>query len=75
MHNFPKDGTINDSYTDTCGTNHGPVVGISGGETWDDVLEAVKDEYHVVTGGGRTVSAAGGWFVFDSCFFYPFEFP
>lgn len=31
------------------------------GETWDDVLEAVKDNYHIVTGGGRTVSAAGGW--------------
>ena len=31
------------------------------GETWDDVLEAVKGDYHIVTGGGRTVSAAGGW--------------
>lgn len=31
------------------------------GETWDDVLEAVKGDYHIVTGGARTVSAAGGW--------------
>ena len=61
MHNYPKDGTITESYIDSCGTDHGPVVGIAGGETWDDVLEAVKDEYHIVTGGGRTVSAAGGW--------------
>jgi len=61
MHNYPKDGTINHNYVDSCGTNHGPVVGISGGEIWDDVLEAVKDSYHIVTGGARTVSAAGGW--------------
>lgn len=61
MHNFPKDGSINHNYTDTCGTNHGPAIAIAGGEVWDDVLESVKDEYHVVTGGGRTVSAAGGW--------------
>jgi hypothetical protein len=61
MHNFLKDGTINDNYIDTCGTNHGPVIGIAGGEIWDDVLVAVKDKYHIVTGGARTVSAAGGW--------------
>ena len=62
MHNYPKDGTIHHNYTDSlCGSNHGPAIGISGGEIWDDVLEAVKDKYHIVTGGGRTVSAAGGW--------------
>ena len=37
------------------------MVGIGGGEVWDDVLDHVKGDYHVVTGGGRTVSAAGGW--------------
>ena len=37
------------------------MVGIGGGEVWDDVLDHVKGDYHVVTGGGRTVSAAGRW--------------
>ena len=61
MHFYPKDGTVQTEYVDSCGVARGPVLGIGGGETWDDVLEAVKDEYHIVTGGGRTVSAAGGW--------------
>lgn len=61
MANYPKDGTITTSYADSCGTTTDAVVGIGGGETWNDVIEAVNDQYHVVTGGGRTVSAAGGW--------------
>mmetsp|Transcript_18542 Transcript_18542/g.21403 ORF Transcript_18542/g.21403 Transcript_18542/m.21403 type:complete len:684 (-) Transcript_18542:29-2080(-) len=60
MHNYPKDGHITTDFEDSCGNVH-DVVGISGGETIDDVLEAVKDDYHIVTGGGRTVGAAGGW--------------
>jgi hypothetical protein len=61
MQNYPKDGTITTDFQDSCGTTYDAVVGINGGETWNDVLEAVKGDYHVVTGGGRTVSAAGGW--------------
>jgi len=58
---FEKDGTIEPSYVDSCGTVHGPVVNIGGGETWNDVIEAVGEDYHIVTGGARTVSAVGGW--------------
>jgi hypothetical protein len=61
MQNYPKDGAITTDFVDSCGTSYDAVVGINGGETWNDVLEAVKGDYHIVTGGGRTVSAAGGW--------------
>jgi FAD/FMN-containing dehydrogenase len=59
MYHFEKDGQIR-NVTDSCGGTY-TTVGIGGGETWDDVIEAVKDDYHVVTGSCRTVSAAGGW--------------
>lgn len=61
MQNYPKDGTITDNYETCDGTVHHAAISINGGETWDDVIEAVGPNYHVVTGGGRTVSAAGGW--------------
>ena len=61
MHNFPKDGLIQNKFQNSCGDETGAVVGIGGGEVWDDVLDHVKGDYHVVTGGGRTVSAAGRW--------------
>ncbi|CAJ1939514.1 unnamed protein product [Cylindrotheca closterium] len=62
MQNFEKNGTIYDNYT-SCdgGTTYHAVVAVNGGETWNDVIEAVGPNYHVVTGGARTVSAAGGW--------------
>jgi len=60
MHNFPKDGQIKKNYTDSCGNVH-DVIGIGGGETWDDVLAAVKGDYHIVASSERTTSAAGGW--------------
>ena len=61
MHNYPKDGMIQTNFENSCGVVTDAVVGIGGGEVWDDVLDHVKGDYHVVTGGGRTVSAAGGW--------------
>jgi len=61
MANFKKDGSITDNYESCDGTFHHAIMSINGGETWNDVIEAVGPEYHVVTGGGRTVSAAGGW--------------
>jgi FAD/FMN-containing dehydrogenase len=61
MQNYPKDGTITVNYEDSCGTTHDAVIGVNGGETWNDVIEAVGPDYHIVTGGGRTVSAVGGW--------------
>ena len=66
MHNYEKDLTIHESYKNSCPASHEKyvehdVISIGGGAVWDDVIEAVKDNYHVVTGGGRTVSAIGGW--------------
>ena len=61
MGQFPKNGTITENYESCDGTIHHGVISINGGETWNDVIEAVGPDYHVVTGGGRTVSAAGGW--------------
>mmetsp|Transcript_2860 Transcript_2860/g.6726 ORF Transcript_2860/g.6726 Transcript_2860/m.6726 type:complete len:621 (-) Transcript_2860:68-1930(-) len=62
MQNFEKNGTIYDNYTSCDGAKtYHAVVAVNGGETWNDVIEAVGPNYHAVTGGGRTVSAAGGW--------------
>lgn len=62
MQNFEKNGTIYDDYTSCDGTKiYHAVIAVNGGETWNDVIEAVGTDYHVVTGGARTVSAAGGW--------------
>jgi hypothetical protein len=62
MQNYPKNGTILDNYTSCDGdTTYHAVISVNGGETWNDVIEAVGPDYHVVTGGARTVSAAGGW--------------
>lgn len=60
MQNFDKDLTIKPQYVNQCGDVH-DVIALGGGTIWDDVIEAVKGDYHVVTGGGRTVSAIGGW--------------
>lgn len=61
MQNYPKNDTITDNYESCDGAIHHAIISINGGETWNDVIEAVGDKYHVVAGGGRTVSAAGGW--------------
>jgi hypothetical protein len=61
MQNYPKNGTITENYKSCDDVTHHAVISINGGETWNDVIEAVGPNYHVVTGGGRTVSAAGGW--------------
>lgn len=60
MQNYEKDLTIKPLYENKCGDTH-DVIAIGGGAVWDDVIEAVGSDYHVVTGGGRTVSAIGGW--------------
>jgi len=61
MHHYPKDGTVTKNYQNSCGDTFDAVLGIGGGENFDDVLEAVQGDYHIVTGYCRTVSAAGGW--------------
>jgi hypothetical protein len=54
MQNYPKDGEITQDFADSCGDTY-DVVGINGGETWNDVLEAVKGDYHIVSGAARYV--------------------
>lgn len=61
MFYYPKDDTITKNYQNSCGTAFDAVLGIGGGEIFDDTLEAFKGDYHAVTGSCRTVSAAGGW--------------
>lgn len=61
LHNYPKNGTIVKNYTDSCKSVHDAVISINAGEIWDDILESVGDQYHVVTGGGRSVGTIGGW--------------
>lgn len=60
MAHYPKDGTIKADFRNSCGQRF-TTVGIHGGEIWDDVFQAVRGRYHVVSGDTRTVSAAGGW--------------
>jgi len=67
MQNFEKDLSIVKDFSNSCTSADADakithdVIGIGGGAVWDDVIEAVKGDYHIVTGGGRTVSAIGGW--------------
>ena len=65
MHNFESYlKTVDDvkkNYTDTCGTKYPHAVKVGGGQVWNSVYRAVGSDYHIVGGGGLTVSAAGGW--------------
>ena len=66
MQNYEKDLTIKQNYINSCPVNNKKyaehdVIAIGCGAVWNDVIEAVKDKYHVVTGTSRTVSAIGGW--------------
>jgi hypothetical protein len=61
MRHYKKDGSIQKDYQDSCGKVWETTLGVGGGEVWDDVFEAVGDDYHVVSGDTRSVSAAGGW--------------
>lgn len=61
MSHYPKDGSIKRLFSDSCGTVTDTVMGINGGELWNDVFESMKRDHHVVSGDTRSVSAAGGW--------------
>ena len=65
MHNFESYlQSVNDvkkNFTDTCGTKYSHAVKVGGGQVWDSVYRALGSDYHIVGGGGLTVSAAGGW--------------
>lgn len=62
MAHYPRDDTIMNGFTDSCGTTYATTtIGVGGGELWDDVLNAVGSNHHVVSGNARSVSAVGGW--------------
>lgn len=61
MANYPKDDTIKPAYQDSCATQTQTTIGVNGGELWGDVFDAIKHDYHVLSGDTRSVSAAGGW--------------
>lgn len=62
MHRFTKYGQIQNNFKDSCNTATVPtVLKIGGGQTWKEAYDAVGNKYHIVGGGGLSVSAAGGW--------------
>jgi len=65
MSNFQKhslEGVV-ESYNDSCGTNHGPVLKVGGGETWGNIFKALaaNGKYMASSGAAVTVGASGGW--------------
>ena len=61
MYNFVKYDEIKTNFMDTCSTSYPYAIKVGGGETWYDVYKKLGPDYHIVGGGGLTVSAAGGW--------------
>eukprot|EP00927_Polykrikos_kofoidii_P039374 TRINITY_DN3377_c0_g1_i2.p1 TRINITY_DN3377_c0_g1~~TRINITY_DN3377_c0_g1_i2.p1 ORF type:complete len:1150 (-),score=136.84 TRINITY_DN3377_c0_g1_i2:30-3479(-) len=73
--NFMTNGTSDilfgeGEWADTCGngppnnrpeTDSGKVIRLSGGASWQQAYNTVRDQYLLVGGGGLTVGAAGGW--------------
>uniref|UniRef100_A0A7M5XHT2 FAD-binding PCMH-type domain-containing protein n=2 Tax=Clytia hemisphaerica TaxID=252671 RepID=A0A7M5XHT2_9CNID len=52
---------VKQNFTDSCGTVFTHAVKVGGGQRWNSVYKALNSKYHIVGGGGLTVSAAGGW--------------
>jgi len=61
MYNFIKYTEIKENFTDSCGNLYPHTIKVGGGETWNDVYFKLRSDFHIVGGGGLTVSAAGGW--------------
>ena len=61
MANFPKASRVLSTFNDSCGVVTENVLAVNGGETWESAYTAVGSDFHLVGGGGLTVSAAGGW--------------
>jgi len=62
MYSFTKYLDIKENYKDSCEEKvHSTVIKVGGGQTWGEVYGKLKSDYHIVGGGGLTVSAAGGW--------------
>ena len=60
MRHFKKYGDIKKVY-EKCGETYDAVLKVGGGQVWEEAYKAVGNDYHLVGGGGLTVSAAGGW--------------
>lgn len=60
MRHFTKYGA-RQSFTDTCGTQTKVTVKVGGGQVWHEAYSAAGPNYNMIGGGGKTVSAAGGW--------------
>ena len=60
MRHFTKYGT-QQTFTDSCGTLTSTTLKVGGGEVWYEAYDAVREDYNIIGGGGKTVSAAGGW--------------
>ena len=71
MKDFEEGTTMktNSEFSDTCGGNFENTIEVGGGQIWEEVYKAVGSDYHIVGGGGLTVSAAGGWlqWVYNFC--------
>lgn len=59
--NFPVTNVVTPDFLDSCGTAHGPTLGVVAGQTFDDAYAEVGSNYNVVTGLCPTVSISGGW--------------
>lgn len=60
MRHFQKFGEIKKSY-EKCSETYEAVLKVGGGQVWEEAYKAVGNSYHLIGGGGLTVSAAGGW--------------
>ena len=60
MRNFQKFGQITENL-EKCGTTYAGVIKVGGGQVWDEIYKAAGTNWHIIGGGGLSVSAAGGW--------------
>mmetsp|Transcript_31786 Transcript_31786/g.49730 ORF Transcript_31786/g.49730 Transcript_31786/m.49730 type:complete len:433 (-) Transcript_31786:905-2203(-) len=62
LRDFPKIDQVFTSWEDSCSESFSNILKIGGGETWEDAYKAAFGAgFHIVGGGGLSVSAAGGW--------------
>ena len=60
MRHFKKYGEVKKAHQ-KCGETYEAVLKVGGGQVWEEAYKVVGNDYHLVGGGGLTVSAAGGW--------------
>ena len=60
MRNYQTYGDVIKNYK-SCDKTYEAALKIGGGQIWLEAYTAVGNDYHLIGGGGLTVSAAGGW--------------